>query len=100
MPAKKAAKEVTEAAKKAPAKKAAKKAAAKKAPAVKTEAVAAKKAAAPKKAVAPKKAETPKPTVEAISRAAYMNYLHRVANGLPGDAQSDWVEAERALVGV
>jgi hypothetical protein len=84
MPAKKAAKKVTETAKKAPAKKAAKEAAAKKVPA-------AKKAAAAKKSV------KVKPTVEAIARAAYMNYLHRVSNGLPGDAQSDWAEAERTL---
>jgi len=87
MPAKKATKNVTEAAKKAPAKKAAKKAAAK-------TATVAKKSAPAKKAAAKPAA---KPGVEAIARAAYMNYLHRVANGLPGDSHSDWVEAERSL---
>lgn len=98
------------------AKKAAKKAAAKKAPA--------KKAAAPAKATAKKvasataakapvkkaakkaavtKNHTPvtakkvsnKPSLDAIARAAYLNYRRRVEQGAPGDSQGDWLEAER-----
>lgn len=89
MPAKKTTKKV--AAKKAavtpaPAKKApAKKAAAKKAPAKKA---AAKPAA--KKAV---------PSLDAVAKAAYLNYRRRMELGLPGDDDSDWLEAERSIMG-
>lgn len=83
MPAKKTTKKV--AAKKTAAKAApAKKAAVKKAPA--------KKAAA-KKAPA-KKAP---PSIEAVAKAAYLNYRRRVEQGLPGCHDSDWLEAERSL---
>ncbi len=56
------------------AKKAAKKAAVKKAPAKKTGA---------------------KPSLDAVARAAYLNYRNRVEKGLPGDSHGDWLEAER-----
>lgn len=79
-----------------PAKKTTKKTAAKKAvPAKKT---AAKKAAklpadgAPKKAA--KKAAV---SIEAVAKAAYLNYRRRVEQGLPGCHDSDWLEAERSL---
>ncbi len=66
----------------APAKPA-KKAVAKKAPAAPvTTAPAAKKAAA-------------KPSLDAVARAAYLNYRRRVEQGLPGDSHGDWLEAER-----
>ena len=83
------------------AKKAAKKAAAKKvAP------VAAKKDATPaitKKVVVPaaarkvavKKVTAVKPSLDVIARAAYLNYRRRVEQGLPGNSQGDWLEAER-----
>jgi uncharacterized membrane protein len=87
------------------AKKAAKKAAAKKvAP------VAAKKEATPaatKKVVAPaaakkvavKKVTAVKPSLDVIARAAYLNYRRRVEQGLPGNSQGDWLEAERQFAG-
>lgn len=59
---------------------------------------AAKKVAAKKviPAVAPaaKKAAV-KPSLDAIARAAYLNYRRRVEQGLPGDSHGDWLEAER-----
>ena len=58
--------------------------------------VAAKKTAKPPAAKAPKPART-KPTPDAITRAAYLIYRHRVENGLPGDSHNDWLEAERQL---
>lgn len=92
MAAKKTAKKTTESAppKQTPApvaKKAAKKAATKKA------AKTAAKTAAP----APK-AAAPKVSTDAIARAAYLNYRRRVEQGLPGDRESDWLEAEKQLV--
>lgn len=99
------------------AKKATKKAAAKKAPAKKAAAVPAKAPAkkatsataakAPVKKAAKKAAVTKspapvttkkvssKPSLDAIARAAYMNYRRRVEQGTPGDSQGDWLEAER-----
>ena len=93
MPAKKTTKKV--AAKKAavtpaPAKKAAVKAPAKKA--------AAKKAPA-KKATAKKAAKKAAPSLDAVAKAAYLNYRRRMELGLPGDDDSDWLEAERSLMG-
>jgi hypothetical protein len=86
MPAKKTATKAT--AKKVPAKKAAKEAtAASKAPAKK--AAPAKKPSGSKAPVAP--------SIEAIARQAYLNYLHRVQNGLPGDSHGDWLAAEQSL---
>jgi hypothetical protein len=77
-------------AKKAVAKKAvAKKAVAKKAVAKKAAPV----ASAAKKAPAKKAAA--KPSLDAIARAAYLNYRRRVEQGLPGDSHGDWLEAER-----
>lgn len=79
------------------AKKSAKKATAKKAtaapshqPAKKT---AAKKAAGP----TPKPEKKTAPSIDSILHSAYLNYRHRVENGLPGDAHGDWLEAERQL---
>ena len=50
-------------------------------------------APAPKKAAAKKVAA--KPSLDAIARAAYLNYRRRVEQGLPGDSHGDWLEAER-----
>ena len=61
--------------------------AAKKAVAKKVAAPAAKKVAAKKVAV--------KPSLDAVARAAYLNYRRRVEKGLPGDSHGDWLEAER-----
>lgn len=49
------------------------------------------------KKTAPTKPATPKVTTDAIARVAYLNYRRRVEQGLPGDSDSDWVEAERQL---
>ena len=76
-----------------PAKKTTKKAAAKKT-AVKA---AGKKTAAKKvtaKKTPPKKAAL---SIEAVAKAAYLNYRRRVEQGLPGCHDSDWLEAERSL---
>lgn len=86
MPAKKAAKKT--AAKKA-AKKATKKTAKKAATKV------AKKAA---KTVAPtKKAAKTPPTLEALQKAAYYNYLKRCESGAPGSPMDDWAAAMKQL---
>ncbi len=88
--AKKAAPAKEGSAPKAPAKKAATKAAktATKAPAKKAEKAA--PAAAPAK-----KTAAAKPPLDALARAAYLNYRRRVEQGLPGDSHGDWLEAER-----
>jgi hypothetical protein len=71
--------------------------AAKKAATVAKKAVAKKAAASPapaaKKAAAKKVAA--KPSLDAVARAAYLNYRRRVEQGLPGDSHGDWLEAER-----
>ncbi|MDE0835382.1 MAG: hypothetical protein OSA84_03415 [Akkermansiaceae bacterium] len=54
-----------------------------------TKKVAAEKPAA-KKAVLP---------LDAVAKAAYYNYRRRMELGLPGDHDSDWIEAERSLKG-
>ena len=72
---------------------------AKKAPAKKAVAKKATKTAA-KKAVKTevKKATVKKlPNYEAIAEAAYLNYRRRMDLGLPGDHDTDWLEAERSL---
>ena len=94
MPAKKAAVKKAAAAKKTAAEKSApvKKAAAKKAAPV-------KKASVPKEMAAAKKKPVVRPPLDAIARAAYLNYRRRVEQGLPGDSHSDWLEAERHLLG-
>ena len=94
MPAKKAAAKKAVAAKKTAAEKPApvKKAVVKKA-------ASAKKAALPKEAGAAKKKAVARPPLDAIARAAYLNYRRRVEQGLPGDSHSDWLEAERQLLG-
>lgn len=75
---------------KAPAKKAATKA-------TKTATTApAKKADKAAPAAAPtKKPAAAKPPLDALARAAYLNYRRRVEQGLPGDSHGDWLEAER-----
>lgn len=93
MPAKKAATKAT--AKKATAKKVAKKATATKEGSEK--AVAAAKKAAPVKTKAAGSKAPVVPSLEAIARQAYLNYLHRVQNGLPGDSHGDWIAAEKEL---
>jgi len=59
--------------------------------------VAKKAAKANKKAVAKKSAPkvAQKPSPDVIARAAYLNYRRRVEQGLPGDSDGDWLEAER-----
>jgi len=94
MSAKKTAAKAT--AKKTAAKKTAKKAAATK------PAIAEGKSAAKKVVSAKKKSIDAKPTnvpsIEAIARQAYLHYLHRVQNGLPGDSHGDWIAAEKELI--
>jgi hypothetical protein len=60
---------------------------------------AAKKSPAKKSAVKPEPVAPAKPvaTPDMIARAAYLNYRRRVELGLPGDSQTDWLEAERQL---
>ena len=96
-----------EASPKPAAKKSAKKAAAKKAPAKKAppakKVASATAAKAPVKKAAVTKSPAPvtakkvssKPSLDAIARAAYLNYRRRVEQGVPGDSQGDWLEAER-----
>lgn len=43
----------------------------------------------------PAKKPAAKPSLDAIARAAYLNYRRRVEQGLPGDSHGDWLEAER-----
>ncbi len=56
---------------------------------------AAKKAAAKKATPAAAKPAAAKPSLDAIARAAYLNYRRRVELGLPGNSHGDWLEAER-----
>ncbi len=51
--------------------------------------------AAPAAKKAPAKKAAAKPSLDAIARAAYLNYRRRVEQGLPGDSHGDWLEAER-----
>jgi hypothetical protein len=93
MAAKKTAKTIPESASKkvvATPKPAAKKAAVKKADPARA---AVKAPATAKKAPAKKTAA--KPSLDAVARAAYLNYRNRVEKGLPGDSHGDWLEAER-----
>lgn len=39
------------------------------------------------------------PTIDDIRERAYFIYLNRCANGVPGDAQSDWLQAVAELNG-
>ncbi len=68
----------------------------KKAPAAKTAAKKTVKPAAKKPAA--KKPETKKSSAscDAIAHAAYLNYRRRMDLGLPGDHDTDWLEAERS----
>lgn len=45
---------------------------------------------------APKKSAAA-PSIDAVARAAYLNYRRRVDEGLPGDASDDWLQAERQM---
>lgn len=76
-----------------PEKKSTKKVAAKKA-AVKpvTEKTAVAKKAPAKKAAA----KQATPSLDAVAKAAYLNYRRRMEQGLPGDHDSDWLEAEHS----
>lgn len=74
--------------KKAPAKKAAK-------PAPKK---AAKPVAAKSSAKKPAKGKSTA-SYDAIAHAAYLNYRRRMDLGLPGDHDTDWLEAERSTRG-
>jgi hypothetical protein len=51
-------------------------------------------AAAPVATPQAKKSAT-KPSLDSIARGAYLNYRRRVEQGLPGDSDGDWLEAER-----
>jgi hypothetical protein len=80
--------------KKAPARKVAKKAAK---PATKKVAKpAAKKAAKPAEKPATGKSSA---SHDAVAHAAYLNYRRRMDLGLPGDHDTDWLEAERSTRG-
>jgi hypothetical protein len=77
-----------------PAKKTAKKAIA----TPKADAAPAAKKAAPASKTSKKTAKAPvRPPLDAIARAAYLNYRRRVEQDLPGDSHGDWLEAEKQL---
>jgi hypothetical protein len=95
-------------AKKTTSKVAAKKTAAsappKKAPARKVAKPATKKVAKPAAKKAAKPAEKPATgksfaSHDAVAHAAYLNYRRRMDLGLPGDHDTDWLEAERSTRG-
>ncbi len=58
---------------------------------------AAKKSTAAKKAPAAKKSAPAKPSLDEIARVAYLNYRRRIEEGLPGNSQSDWLQAEESF---
>jgi hypothetical protein len=61
---------------------------------------AATKKATTKTAVKKSSATSPvRGTPDEIARAAYLNYRRRVEQGLPGDSEGDWLEAERFFSG-
>ena len=41
-----------------------------------------------------KKAAKKGPTTDDIAKSAYLNYRRRVENNIPGNHESDWLEAE------
>jgi hypothetical protein len=57
-----------------------------------------KKPAAPRQRAAAKAPKTPSFTHDDIALRAYFVSEKRRAAGLPGDEQSDWIEAERQLI--
>ncbi len=57
----------------------------------------AKKPTAAKKATAEPSPKKAAPSLDAIAKAAYLNYRRRSEQGLPGDNDSDWLEAERSV---
>ena len=59
--------------------------------------VAAKKVSAKKATVKKAPAKKAALSIEAVAKAAYLNYRRRVEQGLPGCHDSDWLEAERSL---
>jgi hypothetical protein len=75
----------------------AKKSAAKKSVAQKLILAPAKKTAPTSSAKPSKKVVTPKPSIDAIAKAAYLNYRRRIENGMPGNSQSDWLDAENGF---
>jgi hypothetical protein len=86
-------------AKKTTKKLAAKKVAVKPAPAKKSAAKVATEKAPAKKAAAKPVAKKSAPSLDAVAKAAYLNYRRRIELGLPGNDDSDWHEAERSLRG-
>ncbi len=59
----------------------------------------AKKAASATSPVKKAAAKAPaRPPLDAVARAAYLNYRRRVEQGLPGNSDSDWLQAERQLI--
>jgi hypothetical protein len=78
----------------------------KKAPAKKAAKPAGKKAAKPVAVKSSAKKSAKKPVTgkssanyDAIAHAAYLNYRRRMDLGLPGDHDTDWLEAERLTRG-
>jgi len=76
----------------------------KKAPARKVAKPATKKVAKPAAKKAAKPAEKPATgksfaSHDAVAHAAYLNYRRRMDLGLPGDHDTDWLEAERSTRG-
>jgi hypothetical protein len=47
----------------------------------------------------PQRAANKGPSTDEIARSAYLNYRRRVENNLPGNHESDWLEAENHLNG-
>lgn len=72
------------------------------APAKKATKTAVKKAAtkkAPAKSAAPRAKSTPKASFDEITKAAYLIYRRRIALGMPGTPESDWLQAEKEVNG-
>lgn len=76
-----------------PAKKTARKTVAAEPKAAKT----AKKKTAPRKTAA--RAKKSGPSTDEIATAAYLNYRKRIEHGIPGNHESDWIQAEQELSG-
>ena len=56
-----------------------------------------KKAPARKNPAKKATAKQAAPSTEAVAKAAYILYRHRLDLGLPGDHASDWLAAERSF---
>jgi hypothetical protein len=100
MPKKDSSKKVAKRAAKKSTVKAAKKVANETSPPDDAEAPVAKKISARKSARRKKSGAeltTVSPPVDLVAQTAYLIYLDRLANNLPGDEQSDWLAAEESL---